>query len=87
MLNNVFAIRGLDLNKDQVLKDLIRACSSQPCRPDRDLSPWNFDIVLRFLSMAPFEPLRHSSTKDLTRETLFLVALGGGGDPSSLTQN
>ena len=75
MLNRVFAMRGLDLNKDQVLKDIIGVCSSQPCRPDRDLSPWNLDVVLCFLTMARFEPLRLSSTKDLTRKTLFLLAL------------
>ena len=76
MLNNVFAMRGLDLNKDQVLKDIIRACSSQPYRLDRDLSPsWTLDVVLRFLTMNPFEPLRLSSTRDLTRMTLFLLAL------------
>ena len=58
MLNSIFSIRGLDLNKDHVLKDIIRGCSSQPCRPDRELSPsWNLDVVLRFLTMAPLNPL------------------------------
>ena len=28
MLNSIFAMRGLDLNKDQVLKDIIRVYSS-----------------------------------------------------------
>ena len=32
-------------------------------------------MVLRFLTKAPFEPLRLSSTRDLTRKTLFLLAL------------
>ncbi|MPC76281.1 hypothetical protein E2C01_070690 [Portunus trituberculatus] len=30
MLNSVLAIRGLDLNNDQVLRLIIRACSSKP---------------------------------------------------------
>ena len=73
MLNKVFAIRGSDFNKDQVLKDIIRTCSSQP---DRDLRPsWNLDLVLCFLTKASFEPLRLSSTRDLTRKTLFLLTL------------
>ena len=35
----------------------------------------NLDVVLRVLSLAPFEPLRSSSFRDLTKKTLFLVAL------------
>ena len=76
VLNGVFAIRGLDLNKDQVLRSIVKACSSQPRRPARGPRPsWNLDVVLRYLSKAPFEPLRLSSTRDLTRKTLFLLAL------------
>lgn len=44
----------------------------QPCRPNRDLTPTlNLDEVLRYLTEAPFEPLRLLSTS----ETLFLIAL------------
>ncbi|XP_045102555.1 uncharacterized protein LOC123498985 [Portunus trituberculatus] len=76
MLNGVFAIRGMDLNNDRVLSAIVKACSSQPRRPTRNLSPsWNLDVVLRYLSKAPFEPLRLSSSRDLTRKTLFLLAL------------
>ena len=32
-------------------------------------------MVLRFLTLAPFEPIRLSSTKDLTRKTILLLAL------------
>ncbi|MPC48798.1 hypothetical protein E2C01_042581 [Portunus trituberculatus] len=76
ILNSVLPIRGLDLNNGQVLRLIIRACSSQPRRPTRDIRPsWNLDVVLRYLTKAPFEPLRLSSTRDLTRKTLFLLAL------------
>lgn len=76
MLNGVFAIRGLDLNNSQVLRSIVRACSSQPHRPTRDLTPaWNLDVVLHYLTKAPFEPLNLSSTRDLTRKALFLLAL------------
>ena len=76
MLSGVFSLRGLDIAGDQVLRSVIRACSSQPARPPRSLTPpWNLDVVLRFLTQAPFEPLQQSSIRDLTRKTLFLLAL------------
>ena len=76
MLNGVFAIRGLNISGHPVLRNIVRACSSQPRRPGTSITPaWNLDVVLRFLSQAPFEPLRQSSLRDLTRKTLFLLAL------------
>ncbi|MPC82668.1 hypothetical protein E2C01_077347 [Portunus trituberculatus] len=70
MLNSVLAIRGLDLNNDQVLRLIVRACSFQPQRPSRNLWPsWNLDVVLHFLTMAPFEPMWLSSISDLTRKS------------------
>lgn len=76
MLNGVFAYRGLDLNRELVLSRIVRACSLQPRRMARDLRPpWNLDVVLRHLSGAPFEPLRLASSRDLTRKTVFLLAL------------
>ena len=74
MLSGVFSLRGLDIAGDQVLRSVIRACSSQPARPPRSLTPpWNLDVVLRFLTQAPFEPLQHSSIHDLDRKTIFLL--------------
>ncbi|MPC74691.1 hypothetical protein E2C01_069063 [Portunus trituberculatus] len=76
MLNSVLAIRGLDLNNNQVLRLIIRACSSQPQRPSRNLRPsWNLDIVLHLLTKALFESLQLLSIRDLTRKSLFLLAL------------
>lgn len=76
MLNGIFGLRGLDLNKERVLQDIIKACTSRSQMPRRDLRPsWNVDVVLRFLARAPFEPLQRSSILDLTKKTLFLLAL------------
>ena len=36
---------------------------------------WDLDIVLRSLVRSPYEPLREASWKDLTKKTLFLLAL------------
>ncbi|MPC51924.1 hypothetical protein E2C01_045781 [Portunus trituberculatus] len=91
MLNSILAIRGLDLNNDQVLRLIIRACSSQPQRPTRDLRPsWNLDVVFCYLTKAPFEPLQLSSTRDLTRKTFSACShysTVGRRDPSTLSQD
>lgn len=75
MLNSVFRLKGFDLSNDQVLQDIVRACSRQVRRPSFRLPPWNVDAVLHSLREAPFEPLDKSSFKHLTQKTLFLVAL------------
>ena len=76
MLNGVFSLKGLDLNNDRVIKEIIKTCSANPRKAPRDLTPpWNLDVVLKFLTGKPFEPISHSSLRDLTRKTLFLVAL------------
>ena len=76
MLNGVFSLKGFDLCQDQVLRDIIKACSSRIHRPLQSRTPsWNVDVVLRSLAQPPFEPLHLSSLRDLTKKTLFLVAL------------
>ena len=76
MLNSVFRYKGVDMLQDHVLQDVIKACSAQDNRPRRDRTPsWNVDVVLKALTRPPFEPLHRSSLRDLTRKTLFLVAL------------
>ncbi|MPC58719.1 hypothetical protein E2C01_052727 [Portunus trituberculatus] len=76
MLNSIFAVKGLDLNNDLILRHIIRAWSFQPHRPNGDLTPsWNLDVVLCHLTKTSFEPLRLSSIRDLTRKTLILLTL------------
>ena len=76
MLNSIFSLKGFDLSHDQVLRNVIKACSSQVNRPIKPRTPsWNVDVVLNSLTRPPFEPLQRSSLRDLTKKTLFLVAL------------
>ena len=76
MLNSVFSLTGFDLSQDQVLRIIIKACSSQINGPRVSQTPsWNVDVVLRSLTRPPLEPLHQSSLRNVTKKTLFLVAL------------
>ena len=75
MLNSVFSIKGFDLSQDIVLKNLMKAFEIEvPRRTIRTVN-WNLDVVLKALTMAPFEPLRTTLVCNLTKKTLFLLAL------------
>ena len=75
MLNSVFALKGFNLTDDPVLENLIKSFEVQA--PRRVIRPpsWNLDVVLKALTLAPFEPLRSTSFRNLTKKTLFLVSL------------
>ena len=75
MLNGVFSFKGFNLNDDPVLAAVIRSFEIQV--PRRTVRPpsWNLDVVLKALSLAPYEPLRTASYRDLLKKTLFLVSL------------
>ena len=75
MLNSVFSLKGFNLAEDPVLKDLVKAFEVEVPRARVRAPSWNLDVVLRALSLAPFEPLSSASFRDLTKKTLFLVAL------------
>ena len=66
---------GLDISTSTELADLIR--NLEVSRPTtRSLVPrWAVTLVLRRLQQPPFEPLAQASLKNLTRKTLFLLAL------------
>ena len=75
MLSSVFRHRLPEISSSVVLKDLIRSFSSG--RTSSDISPpsWDLDKVLQALRSAPYEPLESASLRNLTKKTLFLVAL------------
>ena len=75
MLSSVFRIKLPSIISSFVLRDLLRSFEVQ--RPARVLRPpsWDLTKVLVFLRGPPFEPLESASLRDLTRKTLFLVAL------------
>ena len=75
MLSLVFRWKLPDLSSSSVIKDLIRSFYIQ--RPVRRISPpeWDLDVVLRALRSPPYEPLGEATFRDLTKKTLFLLAL------------
>ena len=75
MLNGVFSLKRFDLSSDIVLREVIKTCSRQIPRPPCRVPSWNVDVVLKALTGPPFEPLGQVSFRDLSRKTLFLVAL------------
>ena len=76
MLNGIFTYNGFDMSRDPVLRDVIKACSARVHKPIQNRTPsWNVDIVLKALTRTPYEPLHLCSRRDLTKKTLFLVAL------------
>lgn len=74
MLSTVFRHKGLDISNDKDLSDLIRSFETSKNSRERLVS-WNLDVVFKWLVGSKFEPLSSCSFRDLTRKTIFLVAL------------
>ena len=75
MLSAVFKSILPEISTSPTLHDLLR--SFQVEAPVREVRPpsWDLPTVLNFLRSSPFEPLSSASLRDLTRKTLFLIAL------------
>ena len=75
MLSAVFKSILPEISNSPILHDLLR--SFQVEAPVRVVRPPSWDLlkVLDFLRSSVFEPLANASLRDLTRKTLFLVAL------------
>ena len=75
MLSAVFKSILPEISTSLILHDLLR--SFQVEAPVREVRPPSWDLikVLTFLRSSVFEPLANASLCDLTRKTLFLVAL------------
>lgn len=74
MLSSVFKCRGLDLLSNSDLNDLVKPYDTSRQKKDNMVS-WNLDIVLKWLTGPSFELLCSTSLRNLSRKTLFLVAL------------
>ena len=75
MLSAVFRTVLREISTSLVLQDLLRFFKVEaPCRMIRS-SAWDLLKVLDYLRSSVFEPLSNSSLRDLTRKTLFLLAL------------
>ena len=78
-LNTVFrAKRREDLVQDHRITNLFRAFGIE--RPvSRRLFPlWDLPKVLRALTTLPYEPISNATLRDLTKKTMFLLALASG---------
>ena len=75
MLSAVFRSVLPDISSSSVLQDLIRSFKVEV--PPRVVRPPSWDLlrVLTYLRSPVFEPLHESSLRDLSRKTLFLLAL------------
>lgn len=73
LLSTVFRHRGIDLSQDRDLRDLLKSfeTTKQTLRPPS----WNLDVVLKFLCSRKFEPISQATLRDVTKKTLFLLAL------------
>ena len=75
MLSAVFRTVLPEISTSPILRDLLRSFQVEaPCRSVRPPS-WDLLKVLEYLRSPVFEPLSNASLRDLTRKTLFLVAL------------
>ena len=75
MLSTVFHTVLPEISSSSVLHDLIRSFKVEA--PSRGVHPPSWDLlrVLTYLRSPVFEPLHQSSLRDLSRKTLFLLAL------------
>ena len=75
MLSAVFRTVLPEISTSSVLQDILRSFKVEaPCRAIRP-PEWDLLNVLDYLRSSVFEPLTNASLRDLTRKTLFLVAL------------
>ena len=75
MLAAVFKFKMPEIPTSPVLPDLVRSFKIEvPARPVRP-TPWDLEVVLRFLRSSTFEPLSLLSLRSLTKKVLFLVSL------------
>ena len=74
-LSALMASRGIDISHDNDLASLCRGFSLERPISHRETPRWDLMVVLRYLMKPPFEPMRLSSTADLTRKTAFLLTL------------
>ena len=84
MLSAVFHSVLPEISTSLVLHDLLRSFCVEA--PARSITPPSWDLlkVLEYLKSLVFEPLHQSSLRDLTRKTLFLVALASAKIVSEL---
>lgn len=74
MLAAIFRNRGIDLSSDKDIAELLKSFATTKGKSLR-VPHWNLDVVLKWLTSKSFEPLSSCSVRNLTKKTLFLLAL------------
>ena len=75
MLSSTFCFLLPELSSSPILHDLLRSFRLEAPSVSSRVPSWGLPGALQFLCSAPFEPLALSSFHDLTRKTLFLLAV------------
>lgn len=70
---------GLEISESKDIQDLVRSFELERPISSKRIVNWNLDVVLKFLSKQPFEPLASANLRDLTCKTLFLISLASAG--------
>ena len=73
MLSSVF--RQLDLTNNRDIRDIISSCQIEVPRRTIHAPSWDLNAVLKVLCGPSYEPLGRVSFRQLTKKTLFLLAL------------
>ena len=74
MLASMLRHLDFDISHNQDLSDIIRSFQIETPKRSKNLQ-WNLDVVLKHLTSNKFEPLDHTSLLNLTKKTIFLLAL------------
>ena len=75
-LNSVLAVKtDVRISKVPELISMLKAFKLEDQKKKFRPPAWDLNVVLKHLRGAPYEPLSSASLEDLTRKTLFLVAL------------
>ena len=75
VLQSVLRHVDFDVSTNQDISDVIRSFIVERPIIKKESIAWNVDIVLKYLCSERFEPLSSASLRDVTRKTMFLVAL------------
>ena len=74
-LHSVLRHRGIRVNKNEDIKDVIRSLKLRTPVKNPRIVHWNLDVVLKFLVSDKFEPLSQCSLLNLTKKTFILLTL------------
>ena len=75
VLHSVLRHTNIDIRNSQDISDVIKSFVLERPPNRRKSVSWNVDVVLKYLCSERFEPLEEIPLKELTKKTVFLLAL------------